>query len=232
MDNDTDDLEAHSAPNIVANFYIDTTLTGDDVANDDWLILPQINTAGTITMRYWAASQDLNFLEHFEVRVSTTEAVPDSFTTLIRNVNNAPAEWTEYTDNLSAYSGTPFYIAFHYISVNKFVLKIDDVLVEYEVIEATPEPTPQIAADWHFLGGYPNPFNSTVEFRFDLAHRERVTLRLYNTLGQFVSSLADQPYDAGSHSLRFEANGMASGLYIASMTVGRSSQHRKIILLK
>jgi subtilisin-like proprotein convertase family protein len=119
-------IPAHSGTKFVANAY-----NSPPVANNDWLILPVQNLTGSIQLSYWAASQDPAYLETFEVRVSTTGNTPADFTHLISTHVDVPSAYTQYTDDLSAYSGAPFYIAFHYTSVDEFILKLDDVLLEY-----------------------------------------------------------------------------------------------------
>ncbi|MBK6912066.1 MAG: choice-of-anchor J domain-containing protein [bacterium] len=116
---------AHTGTKSVANAY-----NNGAVANNDWLILPQQNLTGTITLNYWASTQDPIYPESFEVRVSTTGNAPANFTNLVATHSGVPQAWTEYTEDLSAFAGAPFYIAFHYISVDMFVFKIDDVVLE------------------------------------------------------------------------------------------------------
>ena len=126
-----DGYAAHSGVKFVMCHFND-----DAVPNDDWLILPRQILSDTIRLRYWAASQDAQYSESFEVRASTAGTQPSDFTHLIRAVSDLPAEWMSYVDDLSPFAGTPFYVAFHYNAANRFVLKIDDL-----ELEGTPAPT-------------------------------------------------------------------------------------------
>jgi hypothetical protein len=116
---------AHGGSKIAFNHYNDAAL-----ANNDWLILPQQNLTGAITLSYWIASQDAGYLESYEVRVSTTGTLPANFTNLIYTGTNIPTTFTQHTHDLSAYAGAPFYIAFHHNSVDMFVIRLDDILLE------------------------------------------------------------------------------------------------------
>ena len=109
----------------VGNFY-----NSPADPNDDWLILPQQVLSGTITLTYWVSSQDPLYLESYEVRVSTTGNQPADFTDLIADINDTPNAWTEHIHDLSDFAGAPFWIAFHYNSIDEFVLKIDDLVLE------------------------------------------------------------------------------------------------------
>jgi hypothetical protein len=116
---------AHTGTKICLNHY-----NTDGTQNNDWLILPQQTLAGTITLSYWIASQDPLWLESYELRVSTTGTLPANFTNLIYSATNIDTVWAQHTHDLSAYAGTPFYIAFHYNATNEFVIRLDDVLLE------------------------------------------------------------------------------------------------------
>jgi hypothetical protein len=115
----------HSGSKICFNHYNDSALP-----NNDWLILPQQNLTGTITLSYWIASQDPLYLESYEVKVSTTGTQPANFTNLIYSATSIPTTYTQHTHDLSAYAGAPFYIAFHYNAIDEFVIRLDDVVLE------------------------------------------------------------------------------------------------------
>ncbi len=125
---------AHSGTNQVANVYNDGA-----VPNNDWLILPQQNLTGEITLTFWSASQQAPYLETFAVKVSTTGTDPADFTNTIQTFTSIPITWTEHVIDLSAYAGAPFYVAFHHTSIDMWVIKIDDILLEAG--EAAPTGT-------------------------------------------------------------------------------------------
>ncbi len=61
---------------------------------------------------------------------------------------------------------------------------------------------------------YPNPFNPTTTIDFELAGNALVTLKVYNTLGQEIITLADkEEFFEGANSLEFNASGLPSGIY-------------------
>ena len=61
---------------------------------------------------------------------------------------------------------------------------------------------------------YPNPFNPSTAIRVDLPVDAKVTLTVYNALGQSVAELMNGTVSAGYHEVRFDATSLASGLYI------------------
>ncbi|GEM_PF-5230286 len=65
----------------------------------------------------------------------------------------------------------------------------------------------------------PNPFNPATSLYFDITQTSHVTVSIYNLLGQMVSTLIDEIRDPGQHSATWEATGLASGVYLARLTV-------------
>jgi hypothetical protein len=78
---------------------------------------------------------------------------------------------------------------------------------------------------------YPNPFNPSTTFRFDLPIAATVSLRVFNTLGQVVATLASGRRDAGYHEVVWSAN-VASGIYFYRLTAGEFVETKKMMLLK
>ena len=86
---------------------------------------------------------------------------------------------------------------------------------------------------------YPNPFNPTTTFRYALPTDSKVTLKVYNVLGQVVASLTDGVGSAGYQSVEWNASNVASGLYfyrIEATSISNPSkmftQVKKMVLLK
>jgi len=59
-----------------------------------------------------------------------------------------------------------------------------------------------------------------------------VTLSIFNTLGQQVATLVNETQDAGYHDARFDASGLASGVYFYRMQAGNFIQAKKLLLLR
>ena len=72
---------------------------------------------------------------------------------------------------------------------------------------------------------YPNPFNPSTQINFDLPETAEVSLKIYNIMGQEVTTLINKEMTAGFHSALFEADNLSSGVYIARLTaIGSSGQ--------
>ncbi len=80
---------------------------------------------------------------------------------------------------------------------------------------------------------HPNPFNSQALVRVDLPRRGELRVRLYNTLGREVLSLARGEHEAGRHTFRLQGTQLASGLYFVAVDAGEQGRAvRKALLLK
>lgn len=79
---------------------------------------------------------------------------------------------------------------------------------------------------------YPNPFNPSTKINYSLAERSAVTLKVYDVLGNEVATLVNSTQDAGSHSITFDADQLASGLYIYTINTGNFTSSKKMMLLK
>lgn len=79
---------------------------------------------------------------------------------------------------------------------------------------------------------YPNPFNSQTTFQFELPSDGFVSLKIYNVLGQEVANLVSQRMSAGSHTYVWNANNVASGIYVYRLEVNGKIYQNKLILMK
>jgi hypothetical protein len=65
---------------------------------------------------------------------------------------------------------------------------------------------------------YPNPFNPTTTISYQLPSDSKVMIKIYDILGKEVTTLFDGPQKAGYYENRFDANRIASGMYIYRLT--------------
>ncbi|MFQ6127020.1 MAG: T9SS type A sorting domain-containing protein [Candidatus Heimdallarchaeota archaeon] len=86
----------------------------------------------------------------------------------------------------------------------------------------------------HFVlkQNYPNPFNPTTMISYQLPKGVHVGLSLYNLLGQKVRTLVDEFQLTGCYSIKFEADGLVSGLYFCRLRAGDFVETKRMLLLK
>ncbi|MBI4534934.1 MAG: exo-alpha-sialidase, partial [Ignavibacteriae bacterium] len=79
-------------------------------------------------------------------------------------------------------------------------------VLQYSGVITDVRPTPQeIATEFILQQNYPNPFNPTTTLRYSLPTEARVTLSIFNTLGQRVATLKNDVQNVGSHELVWNA---------------------------
>ena len=80
---------------------------------------------------------------------------------------------------------------------------------------------------------YPNPFNPSTKIAFDLVRDARVTLKVFNVMGQEVATLIDgKVMTAGAQNVAFDASSLASGVYLYRVTVDGVTASKKMVLMK
>ena len=94
------------------------------------------------------------------------------------------------------------------------------------------EPEEGIAQEYELLQNYPNPFNPTTTIGFSIPAKSRVSLRIFNLLGQEVALLANDDLSAGKYEIRWNPEGLASGTYFYKLEAGGYVQSKKLLYLK
>jgi uncharacterized protein YerC len=79
---------------------------------------------------------------------------------------------------------------------------------------------------------YPNPFNPATTVRFTLQGSGFTTLKIYDALGREVAEPVNGYLQSGSHSVVFNASGLASGIYFYHLRSGEFSAVKKMIVVK
>ncbi len=83
---------------------------------------------------------------------------------------------------------------------------------------------------------YPNPFNPSTVIEYSLPENSKVTLTIYNILGQEVARILDQQQEAGVYKVNWNATGFASGVYIYNISVEAPTKNytdsKRMMLLK
>ena len=99
------------------------------------------------------------------------------------------------------------------------------------------EETPQIPRDFSLSQNYPNPFNPETNIDYHLSQKSRVTIQVFNVLGQQVKALVDGQKEAGYYTATWNARDeygrdVASGVYFYRLIAGDFTQIKKMVLLR
>ena len=90
----------------------------------------------------------------------------------------------------------------------------------------------KLPTSYELYPNYPNPFNPLTKITYSLPKTSKVNLSIYNILGQRVATLVDGKQRAGIRSLRWDAQGLGSGIYFCRLKAGGYTKTIKMVLLK
>lgn len=79
---------------------------------------------------------------------------------------------------------------------------------------------------------YPNPFNPATTISFTLDRDMRVSLAVYTVTGQKAAEITGGFFPAGAHSIKWDASGLASGVYCIRLTDGVRAANTKVMMIK
>jgi len=89
-----------------------------------------------------------------------------------------------------------------------------------------------IPKQFHLFQNFPNPFNPSTTISFQIPTQSFVTLKVFDVLGNEVTSLVDEEKSAGSYEVIFTATGLPSGIYFYQLKAKEHIETRKMLLLK
>ena len=197
-----------------------TFYSNNGEANDDWLISPLLKMpaeGAKVTMQV-QSFDDLQetALEEYEVCVSTTDNLPESFTVVYSG--EAPAEeWTEVSVDLGKYNGQDIYVAIHCVSKDVFFFMIDDI-----VVSKPTSGVDNVAATGVTLALYPNPASETVV----IAGQGVTGADFYSMAGVQVGSAAA----SAAGEVRYDVSGLAPGIYVAKIATPTGVEVKRFIV--
>jgi hypothetical protein len=79
---------------------------------------------------------------------------------------------------------------------------------------------------------YPNPFNPTSDIQYQISESGPVRLTVYDLLGREVAVLVNRMQSPGTYQVRFDAAGIAGGVYLYRLTAGDSSETKRMVYVK
>ncbi len=223
---------AESQNYTLATIFAAASKTDSPFPNGDWMpegattLLPvelssftAASVDGKVTLK-WKTATEVNSARFEIERSNKAENAAWKSVGSVRSagISNSPREYS-YTDNQ--------------LVVGKYNYRLktvdnDGSYAYSSVIEVT------VAAPRVFTvsQNYPNPFNPSTVINFSLPQSGKVSLSIYNVLGQKVMTLLDETLEAGTYQRSFNAAGLASGTYVYQLRAGNSVITKKMLLLK
>ena len=194
------------------------------IINDTTTVIPvelssfSSNTSGGKVLLSWETQTEINN-KGFEVQRSSNSedwivvGYVDG-----KGTSTIPGRY-EFTDEPSA-GGTYYYR-----------LKQVDFSGQYSYSK-TLEVNLMIIKSFVLEQNYPNPFNPATTIGYELPRETDVIIKVYDVLGNEVTTLVNGKQTAGVHEVKFDGSKQGSGIYIYRMTAGSITFTKKMILMK
>jgi photosystem II stability/assembly factor-like uncharacterized protein len=101
-----------------------------------------------------------------------------------------------------------------------------------DIITDAVDQNVKIPSQFSLDQNYPNPFNPATTINFSIAEVAKVTLSIFNILGEPAGVLKDEVLKPGVYNVTFEGSSLASGVYLYRLQAGNFIQTRKMMLMK
>ena len=85
---------------------------------------------------------------------------------------------------------------------------------------------------YELFQNYPNPFNPGTTIEFNIKESSKVNLKVYDILGNYITTLLDTHLSSGIHKVEFKGNNLSSGIYFYTLDVDGNTKTKSMILLK
>lgn len=207
-----------TGPQLLDNGHLDTAANG----------------AATPTMYYW---RDLYFT--YSVDGGNTFAPVMRFPECENDKSETYGHAAQHLEKINdtTYRAHIIYLADLTTGVGPF----DNVLTDNPIVYTTydiiaPAQTSvddrNIVNSYYLSQNYPNPFNPVTNIKFSVAEKAHVTLKVYDVLGREVATLVNEVKDAGQYTVKFDAKDLPTGMYLYTISAGKFSETKKMMLVK
>jgi len=118
-----------------------------------------------------------------------------------------------------------------------FELPYNDIQKLYDLETSVDDETNNLPITSTLFQNYPNPFNGQTIVKFQIGSFSKVTIEIYNILGQKVVSLLNEEKSAGEYSISWDGKNnrgikVNTSVYFIRMKAGNNTFTKKIALLK
>ncbi len=134
------------------------------------------------------------------------------------------------------------YIRFQMFSISPSTLLLEFFIpVSYDFVSPTaadsPISDPTTPSSCILYQNYPNPFNPSTAIKYKMLKQGHVTISVYNTLGQEISTIVNEMQPVGLHTESWngtdaDGNSVPSGIYFYRIVTDDFVDARKMVLLK
>ena len=121
-----------------------------------------------------------------------------------------------------------------YFTIGGLLQGTPDEIFVYEIgltTDVSINNNPQIGFS-DLRQNYPNPFNPATTIKYQIPEVSFVTIKVYDVLGNEVTTLVNEEKPAGSYEVEFDGAGLPSGIYFYQLKADSYIETKKMVLLK
>ena len=104
--------------------------------------------------------------------------------------------------------------------------------VEYGQVVSIDEDKLKLPTSFYLYQNYPNPFNPTTTISWQSPIYSRQLIKVYDVLGNEITTLIDEYKPAGSYEIKFDAAQLSSGVYFYKLQTSGFVETKKMILIR
>lgn len=243
--------------NAEGNIVIIYTISGRfSLINDSWVNIGSGFPANTYVSNQLIHNGDVIFITNNGIFIShdkgvTKQPINDGLTDLTYYLTVL----FSYNDELYAFATDNISIVYKYVGNQwnevEFALPENTTITAMQSVgdiiyagtydngiwkydpSATSVDEKNLLVEYTLSQNYPNPFNPSTTINFTLPEKSLVQLSVYNTLGQKIATLINNEINSGQHTVVFNGDGLASGIYFYIIKADdKFYKTKKMILLK
>ncbi|MBI5471817.1 MAG: T9SS type A sorting domain-containing protein [Ignavibacteriae bacterium] len=226
-------------------WYAGVDTTNNNLGRADaWLVTKRIrNIDANDSVVFWAiggngGTAGTYYYDTLDLWMDTQDSLPANIAFHLgmvtwNNSNSVYGVFKRYAYPLGVAAGNDLFIAFRYltdVSIDGFVVYLDDVMVKGPLTSVSQTSTLPHAMS--LSQNYPNPFNPNTTIEWSVPSESRVTLTIYNMIGQEVNTLVNHTMDAGTYRTTWDASDFPTGMYFYRLQIGDKSETRKMVYLR
>lgn len=178
---------------------------------------------GNIIIEWKTASEKNNAGFYIERKIDENQNNWDDITYIVGNGTTSEPVNYSYLDNVGGV------VKKGNISYRLRQIDYDGTFTHSGIVTVNVNFLPEKFA---LLQNYPNPFNPVTVINYHLPVNSNVILKIYDSLGNEVSTLVNEFKEAGSYELTFNAESLSSGIYFYRLEAGEFSDVKKLVLIR
>jgi hypothetical protein len=213
--------------NVTSLRQIDTNTNISFVVTEGGVLYSQTNNGSCTT---WTG----NYTHDWIVRNMVNGATGEALSTGSWTANTVKtATWTTTLDNAwvdaNCHVNVFVYFATGSLGTNTYV---QQTYKEDVIPLGIHNQNTKIPASFSLSQNYPNPFNPTTNIKFAIPKEGNVSLKVYDILGNVVTTFVDGYMKAGTYNAEFDGSSLSSGIYFYQLNANGFSETKKMSLIK